>query len=464
MQSRRDQVQAQSYVLGRLTAALVAADPEALEHPHRRVAAGILAGLLVAALVVAGFGVYGFLVPGGSKAWRQPGVLILERETGAQYVFAKNQLLPVRNYTSAALLFGKPPKLVSVSRKSLAGTPKGQPVGIPEAPDALPSAGGLGGADWTTCAISQRDSAGTLALATVLAVGRDSGGQSVPDDRALVVRAAGDDARGGYLVWRGTRHRLTEEWLPRVLGYQDRAVTVQPQWIDLLPAGPDLRPIDVPGRGAAGPDIDGAPSRIGELFRTRLPGTAERYYLLRRDGLSELTATEFGVVSGDPRTEQAYGGGPVAPRELSPAALAQLPVSDEPGLPRSLPPVPPAVAGTGGERAWCVRWTPGEGVSVVADPAPAGVPLATAGAAGGSAAAAVLIQPNTGGIVRAGREGQAPGTTLFLLTDAGLRFPLTSPDVAKSLGYPTDDVVTVPPALLRLLPTGATLDPAQAAG
>ena len=101
MQNRRDQVQAHAFVVGRLVSALLRAEPDAPMTPLRRFVVGTFWGALLGALAVAGFGVYGFISPGGSTAWRAGGALIVEKETGARYVFVEGELRPVVNYASA---------------------------------------------------------------------------------------------------------------------------------------------------------------------------------------------------------------------------------------------------------------------------------------------------------------------------------------------------------------------------
>src|SRR6266550_2250886 len=49
-------------------------------------------------------------------------------------------------------------------------------------------------------------------------------------------------------------------------------------------------------------------------------------------------------------------------------------------------------------------------------------------------ATAVLAAPGVGGLVRQGRAGQAGGTSYFLVTDAGVKFPIGTAGVAKALG------------------------------
>ena len=56
------------------------------------------------------------------------------------------------NQASALLIVGSSAqKPVQVSRKSIAGAPRGVPLGIPDAPDPLPARGALAGHPWTVC-------------------------------------------------------------------------------------------------------------------------------------------------------------------------------------------------------------------------------------------------------------------------------------------------------------------------
>src|SRR5436305_4359755 len=104
MQSRRDQVQAQTYVLGRLTSALVHGEPDAAETPMRRTTIGLFAGLMIAAIIVAGSAVIGLIFPSGGTRWQQPGMLVVEKETGSRYLYLAGRLHPVLNLASAMLL------------------------------------------------------------------------------------------------------------------------------------------------------------------------------------------------------------------------------------------------------------------------------------------------------------------------------------------------------------------------
>src|SRR5947209_17321732 len=151
MQTRRDQVQAHTFVVGRMVSALVRAEPDAQFSPLRRFTVGLVIGVVLGGITLAGFGVYGVFSPGGSRSWKQPGVLIVEKETGARYLYVDGQLHPVLNYTSARLIVGGPPTIVQVSRNSMRGVPHGLPVGIEAAPDYLPDLARLDGTQWQVC-------------------------------------------------------------------------------------------------------------------------------------------------------------------------------------------------------------------------------------------------------------------------------------------------------------------------
>lgn len=478
MQSRRDQVQAQSYLLSRLTSALISAEPEAAENPTRRTVIGTIAGLVVAGLVVAGFTVFGFLVPGGSTAWRQPGVLIVEAETGNRYVFVDGTLHPVLNYSSALMLFEGAPTVVRVSAQSLSGVAHGEPVGVPGAPDAIPAGTAMRDQVWTVCAIAVRDAAGTVLTATSLRIQRGQSGPTeaagnrpswsavspMDDSEALLV--AGPDQRG-YLVWQGQRHAIGAPWLARALGLEGYGMPVERGWLEALPAGPDVTPARLPGRGEPGVPVAGAETFVGQLFVARV-ADVERYYVMQRDGLSLISPVGYAIVAGDPETLQAYGGGAVAPVALTSAAVAQAPLSLTAtfagGLPASVPRPAPLPDGT----TWCIEYAVdsaqlvvGAGVPARPSPADSYRPEVTLT---DLTAAAIDVEAGVGGLLRGGWPGAAAGAGQVLVTDAGVKYPLVNSAVATMLGYAPTSAAVVPPPLLDLLPTGPLLDPDRLGG
>src|SRR5262245_119137 len=158
MQSRKDQLHAQAFVTGRLVSALLHAEPDLPQTPLRRFVLGSLIGVIIGVIAVAGAGIWGLISPSGKNTWRAAGALIIEKESGARYIFAGGELRPVLNHASAKLLLGTELRVVSVKRKSLRGVPHGLPVGIPSAPDALPEVNRLAKPPhWTACSVLVSD-------------------------------------------------------------------------------------------------------------------------------------------------------------------------------------------------------------------------------------------------------------------------------------------------------------------
>jgi type VII secretion system ESX-1 transmembrane protein EccB len=61
VQTQKDHVDAYSFLMGRMTAALVTGDASHPEVPARRTWTGLLVGALLAALITAGFLIYGLI-------------------------------------------------------------------------------------------------------------------------------------------------------------------------------------------------------------------------------------------------------------------------------------------------------------------------------------------------------------------------------------------------------------------
>jgi type VII secretion protein EccB len=465
MQSRRDQVQAYFFVVGRLVSALVRGEPDAQETPLRRFSTGAFGGAMVAVILVAGVGIFGFISPGGSKKFEDPKTIIVEKETGNRFLLVDGALRPVLNYASALLIDGSDAKIASVNRKSLAGLPHGLPIGIPGAPDALPEGGKLTGDPWLACSPSVTDDTGTTRPVVTLQVGGGGAVGGLPPDKAILARTADGTT---YLAWQDRRLRFAEQTALTALGYGNaRAFDVAPAWINALPVGRDLRAPDIAGRGQVGPAIDGRPTRVGQVFATPTAG-GQSYFVLLADGLSPATKTDAALVLGDPATAAAYAGAQVAALPLSPAAVAAAPRSRVSSVTDGFPPVPPTVVepGTPGAGTPCARiaFSPsGEpAVSVAFGSAPGGAVPGSGSTTDTRAADKVVVPPGGGLIVRDLPAPGVGGGTLFLITDLGVKFPLASDDVAVTLGYGGIQPVLVPSTLLAFLPTGPALDPAAA--
>ncbi|MGO4754884.1 type VII secretion protein EccB, partial [Streptomyces sp. 2MCAF27] len=161
MQTKRDQVQAHMFVMGRLTSAMLRADPDAPESPQGRTNRAVTISILIGILLCAGSFVFGLLSPGTKSSWRDPGTLVINKETGTRYLYLGGRLRPVRNHTSARLLAGDQMKVMTIGSKSLRDTPHGSPVGISGAPDEPPGNGNLTGDPWQVCSGNTSGATGT---------------------------------------------------------------------------------------------------------------------------------------------------------------------------------------------------------------------------------------------------------------------------------------------------------------
>ncbi|MEV0406059.1 type VII secretion protein EccB [Actinoallomurus sp. NPDC050550] len=486
MYNRRDQVSAHGFMVGRLTAALLRAEPDLPVPPLRRSWSGMIIGAILAAVAVAGFIVFGMVYPGGASAWRKPGTLIVEKGTGTRFVFADGRLRPVLNYASARLLLGAKLKVDTVPSSSIDDVPRDRPVGIQGAPDQLPHAGGTV-SPWLVCATSARAGNG-FRPALALTIGVDPAVRPLSDAQALVVRTPDGTT---FLVTGGRRLRVTAPWVLRTLGFtDDAAVGVREGWVNALPAGPDLPQPGVSGGGQPGPVLDGRPTRVGEVFAVGGVNAERRLYVLTADGLQPLTRTAAALALSDPKTVRAYDGETPTVRDLSPAALAATHVLSAPAWEAQVPAGPPA-NGLAGGRMPCVRVVPegGQartsvvtlpaapvtettpanavvGPSVNATPGAGGDPLGAGQDAGTAARVAdqVRVMPRAGLLARTLPVLGMPGEGLYLVTEDGSKFPVANETAASALGYAVSSEVPVPADLLALLPTGPVLDMLSAGG
>ncbi|SHH05712.1 type VII secretion protein EccB [Streptoalloteichus hindustanus] len=469
MQNKRDQLHAHLFVVGRLVSALVRGEPDAQETPMRRTTVGAAFGALLGVVLMVGFLVYGLVVRGGDDSWRQPGSIVVEKETGSRYLFLDGTLRPALNYTSALLAAGGGKAEVrTVPRSSLDGVPHGLPVGIPDAPDALPAPPRLVTDSWQVCSAAVSSPGAVDRPGVAVSVGRSWPAEAVPEDRAVPVSTQ-DGAH--YLVWRGKRMKVVSQAVLVALGFGGSPpVRVDPSWLNALPAGPDLTPPAVRDRGAQGPRVAGQPTRVGQVFEVTVTGGAKDHYLVRADGLSALSGTDLALLLADPDTARAYPGQPVRPIPLTPAAVAEAPKSATAQGGSGLPGQPPAPAADLDGRALCVELgfaAEGAGARLVTVDqgrvrvAAAGRP-ARAGAADERTADQVRVAAGAGALV----VGQpAPGVragTKYLITDVGIKFPLPSDEVTRALGYDGSAPVPVPTSVLAFVPTGPALDPEAA--
>ncbi|MBS2552742.1 type VII secretion protein EccB [Catenulispora sp. NL8] len=434
--SRRDLAQAHAFGVGRLLSALLRGDPDEAHPATGRMIGGTVGSLGLALLGTLGIGVYGASHPRDSGTWRTPGAVIQVRETGERLVLIDGVLHPVLNFTSARLLAGSTPSVLAVGQSALDGTPRGLPVGLPGAPDAVPAPDQLVTGPWSTCA---EPGTGGAPSATMV-IGARPGGLTVDAGHALVVSAPDGTL---YLIWNGTRLRVPDAHALIALGYPPGLAPrlVDATWLDSVPQGPDL---SVPAAPAGTVAVLGRTDvKLGTVFAVTGTGAVPDYFLARRDGLAPISQTDALLTAFQNKT-RIDDSATRAQLAAEPRIIAGASVPGHPPTPVPLQDGPVATCS--------VAWT--------ADAPPT---IVLAASQGSASQPRVRVAGGHGALVRA---QPAPGVatgTLYLITDTGLKYPLPSADVAGRLGYAGVTPAAVPTQILALIPTGTTLDPVAAA-
>lgn len=439
--TRKDLLKAHRFQSQRLVAALVSGQPNTPEPALRRIGGATFGGLMVGLIIVAVFGIVGFISPGGSTSWREPGRVVVEKGTGAVFVMIDGTLHPVLNFASAKLLT-EGGETVDVAASSLADAPRGATLGIEGAPDLLPDPGALDTTPPVVCTSTTVDPARLTA-----GVGGRPDGATLGEDEAVLVEGDGQPV----LVWRATRHAVEAD-VARAMGF-GQVQSTAPAWLNALPQGVPLSPPEIPGLGDAGPDVGDQPTVVGQVFEVSFPSGETGAFVMTRDGIAEVTATAQALLLATPDVAAVNDGG-----QATTLTSFQLPPDRaELALP-DLPPTPPSPVDMPEEAGLCVTRDAQEAAVVVIEgnlPGARPVP----GEAGTAVADQVAVTPGGGAVLR--RAGQEDDT-LYLVTDTGLRHAV---DVAALgfLGYAAEDAVEVPSGLLRLLPAGPSLSPRAAA-
>ncbi|MGW2836176.1 type VII secretion protein EccB [Streptomyces sp. NPDC001493] len=488
MQSKRDQVQAHAFVMGRLTSGMLLADPDAPESPLGRTTRGAGIGVLVTVLIAAGALVFGLVSPGGNDSWRSGKNLIVNRDTGARYLYLDGRLHPVPNYSSALLIGGADLETTDVGAASLRDTPVGAAVGIPGAPDGVPSSGDLESDAWAVCSVTTDGTAGagkgTTRTVTAVTAGAPLDSTALGAGEAVLV--SGPDQEK-YLIWQGSRLRLdTRSGALLSLGYS--SVTPRPvsaAFLDSFVPGPALAPPSVKGLGSKGPSFDGTATRIGQVFRVTVPGgtatgsgeqTGTQYFLLGDSGLSPLTSTAVALLLGDPAVRsKAYDGDSPTALPIGADVLKDHQAPGTTGRDPSvagLPDTPPRAARVPDGRAVCARVLPGDdGVRISSVLVPTGA-LGPVAQRSGDAVVdaclpvdAVVVRPGHGVLARAlGAGGGTVGATTYFVADDGVKYRVGSKEALTALGWTESDARGLPSPLLAMLPTGPDLSPQAATG
>ena len=235
-------------------------------------------------------------------------------------------------------------------------------------------------------------------------------------------------------------------------------IQVQESFVTALPAGEPLDPPEIAGLGEPGPALPASvqPTTVGTIYADR----TNAFYVLTRDGLASLTPLQAQLLLADPALNAAYPGSSPTPLKVSQAQVTEAapePLPAPAGAPLAAAPaqVPTLRTLPPGEQQLCARYLGGADPDLAVRPAEP--------SAGAASTGPVRLTAGTGSLIAQRSGAESTGSTVYLVTDTGVRYPLSGQRATEALGLAEAPVAQLPPELIAALPVGPTLDPATAA-
>ncbi|QLJ04600.1 type VII secretion protein EccB [Streptomyces sp. NEAU-sy36] len=498
MASRRDQLNAYTFAKRRMLAAFVQPSSDGSEEGAPKPLRAILPGTIAGVVVLAVFGAWGMFRPTAPQGWDTPGekVIIASKSTTRYVVLktdGKTELHPVLNMASAKLLLadGKG-DVVTVDESILDNgkIPHGVTIGIPYAPDRLPSSQEAGAKKrWAVC---ERPSAGGGAIqkAAFVLAARDLKKTESPSEKlggGDILYVAAPDGQRFIVDAHGTAYQVdkNDELLLRTLvGANRQPQRVSGDWLDTLHKGDPIEFPRIEGTATAPAGVQGslpaAANRVGMVLRAP-DGDRQQYYIVEQGKVlpvSDFTAKLLLNSKELVRLGQAS-------KALDVSAGAFVPGATPFAADRKWPALAPKVvndAGTGSGSRDTVcnvldHVDPGHGTTTLSTWAgtdfPATLPTGSSSA---------YVTPGSGQLYRQFQGTDTKAGGVFLVTDTGLRYAMQSNADSDStgteygmtdkqrkemrqeaqlaqtrLGYAGLDPAPIPAAWSLFLPTGPRL-------
>ncbi|MGJ9529907.1 type VII secretion protein EccB [Actinotignum sp. GS-2025a] len=280
-----------------------------------------LAGALGLALVAAtGTGAARALSPQLPDGW-EDGTVLIAAESGARYLSSGGILHPLTTLAGAYLLYPEGVATHVVPAARLADVPRGIPVGIPGAPDSLPSAAELRDPWLVACPASVTSSQKNNA--------ENTQGQTAPVPLAasaplpefggaVLVRVPG----GLWLLAAEQRYRVN---IPEAAFRSEfpglPVLEAPPAWVELWAEGRALTPLSVPAAGEPAGYLPGiGEARVGDLVAFAGSDGTRTWFQISSGGVLEpLSPTAFHLyrLSEHSARARVYALNPAARSHLS---------------------------------------------------------------------------------------------------------------------------------------------------
>ncbi|MFF7446823.1 MULTISPECIES: type VII secretion protein EccB [unclassified Streptomyces] len=501
MASRRDQLNAYTFAKRRMLAAFLQSSPDGSEEGAPRPLRAVLPGVIVGVIVMAVFGAWGMFRPTAPKGWDTPNAkVIVASKSTTRYVVLKTdgqvQLHPVLNMASARLLLeANQGEVVTVAESVLDSgrIPHGVTIGIPYAPDRLPSPSEAASTKrWAVC---ERPSAGggSIQKAALVLADRDmkateGKGQKLAGGQLLYVEAR--DGNRYVVDANGTAYpigRNDELLLRAVVGSGRAPQKVSDAWLATLHRGDAIRFPKITGQvntaaGAPG-QLDASTNKVGMVLKATDLNT-DQYYVVLPGRVAPVSAFVAQLLLF---SEDLAPLGQVGAKEMSPGAIVPgKAFGTEHRWPTGAPePVNEATGKAGGRSTVCnvLRGVDADsGTTTLYTWAGTDFPVKLP-----TGSSSAYVTPGSGQLYRQFQGRATKDGPVFLVTDTGLRYVLQSngdnatddavldttaeererlqqeaKQAQTRLGYADVDPTPIPAAWSKFLPTGPRLSTSAA--
>ncbi|MEU6394978.1 type VII secretion protein EccB [Streptomyces sp. NPDC046939] len=445
MASRRDELNAYTFAKRRTLAAFVQPSPSGSEEGAPRPLRAVLPGTIMGVVILAVFGGIGLFKPTAPKDWDKTATnVIVASDSTTRYVVLKTgdqkQLHPVLNMASAKLLLKDyTDKVVTVDEGVLDNgkIPHGATLGIPYAPDRLPSAKEAEAVKrWMVC---ERPSDGGRAIQKAAFV------FAKKDWDKTTRTKSGSQLRGGDLMYvadsatkkqyvvdaKGTAYPIADpaqEGVLTALDTQSRAPQrVSSEWLKTLHQGDPIAipQIDGPGRTANAVVGSGnaAYDKVGTVLKS-LDGTKTQYYVVLQGKVARISEFTSRLLLNSPQLVDVNRDAEA--QQVNPAAVPNsVPYDAESAKWPTYKPatVNDGTSATSGRNTVCnvLRDVGGaDGTTLTTwsgTDFPADLPTGSSSA---------YVTPGSGQVFRQIQGTATKAGQIFLVTDTGLRYALQS--------------------------------------
>ncbi|CAL9426163.1 hypothetical protein SUDANB145_01951 [Streptomyces sp. enrichment culture] len=335
MAKRQDELAAYTFARKRTVAAFLAPSPGGSEEGAPRPVRTVMPSLAVGVVLVVGFIAWGVIKPTAPQGWDKPGeYIIVDSDSTTRYVVLNDEasngkktptLHPVLNYASAKLLLDKGKgSVIEVAGKEIdkSDIPHGATLGIPYAPDRLPSKEDAEKPKtWAVCERPAPGSQDAIDRAVFVLDAADA--KSLDDTGKVDAREAlyvVDSKTGAQYLVDGEGNRFLlggesglnsttmEQLRAAVIGTSAEPQPVSQEWLSTLNDGGDITFPEVPSVGQP-TSVRGLPAEaatVGRVLRAK-DAQGEQYYIVLEDKVAAVTPFVADLLKASPAAQQAYG-------------------------------------------------------------------------------------------------------------------------------------------------------------